>query len=71
MACGSSGNQFKNAPVVGKMMASLIDYMENGGDHDRVPLVFKLPNVNDYEQDLGFFSRRREINRDSSFSVVG
>ena len=71
MAIGTSGNQFKNAPVVGKMMAALIDYVEKGIDHDKNPLVFKLPNVENYHQDLRFFSRCREINRDSSFSVVG
>ena len=27
MACGSSGNQYKNAPIAGKMMAALIDVL--------------------------------------------
>ncbi|MGB0398238.1 MAG: NAD(P)/FAD-dependent oxidoreductase, partial [Candidatus Puniceispirillaceae bacterium] len=26
MACGTSGNQYKNAPIAGKLMAALIDY---------------------------------------------
>jgi glycine/D-amino acid oxidase-like deaminating enzyme len=34
MACGTSGNQYKNAPIAGKMMAALIGYCENGADHD-------------------------------------
>ena len=38
MACGSSGNQYKNAPIAGKMMAALIEYCEAGNDHDASPL---------------------------------
>ena len=52
------------------MMNALIDYVEAGNDHDKEPLQFKLPNV-DYELDMSFCSRKREINRESSFSVVG
>ena len=70
MAVGTSGNQFKNAPVVGMMMAALIDYAESGNDHDANPLQYRLPNM-DFTLDLRFCSRKREINRESSFSVVG
>jgi len=70
MACGSSGNQYKNAPIAGKMMASLIDYCENGGDHDSNPLQFTLPYIK-REIDVGFYSRKRKINEESSFSVLG
>ena len=70
MAVGTSGNQFKNAPVVGMMMKALIDYEAGGNDHDKDPLVFDLPNV-DHKLNLRFCSRNREINRESSFSVVG
>ena len=70
MAIGTSGNQFKNAPVVGMLMHELVDYVEDGGDHDKAPYRYALPNM-DFELDLGFFSRNREINRESSFSVVG
>ena len=28
MAVGTSGNQFKNAPIAGKMMVALIDHCE-------------------------------------------
>ena len=70
MAIGSSGNQFKNAPVAGKMMAELIEYVSKGNNHDEDPLIFKLPNL-DYNLDLSFFSRKRKINKESSFSVVG
>jgi sarcosine oxidase subunit beta len=70
MACGSSGNQYKNAPIAGKMMASLIEYCENGNDHDHTPLQFDLPYIG-YTTNVGFYSRKREINADSSFSVLG
>ena len=70
MACGSSGNQYKNAPIAGKMMAALIDYCEAGNDHDTTPLNFRLPYIK-RDLDVGFFSRKRPINEESSFSVLG
>ena len=70
MAVGTSGNQFKNAPVVGAMMAELISACEQGRDHDRDPLAFHLPRTR-RTLDLGFFSRRRQVNPESSFSVLG
>jgi sarcosine oxidase subunit beta len=70
MAVGTSGNQFKNAPVVGLAMSELIDACENGRDHDSQPVTVKTPH-NGYDLDLGFYSRRREVNPESSFSVNG
>jgi sarcosine oxidase, subunit beta len=70
MAIGTSGNQFKNAPVVGQMMAELIKACENGRDHDRDPVEFRLRHL-DRTISIGFFSRNREINAESSFSVLG
>lgn len=70
MAVGTSGNQFKNAPVVGVMMAELILACRNGLDHDRTPYRFHM-SYSRRSLDTGFFSRRREINPDSSFSVIG
>ena len=70
MACGSSGNQFKNAPIAGKLMAALVNYCEQGNNHDEQPLRFKLPYI-DHEINAGFYSRRRPINKESSFSVLG
>ena len=70
MAVGSSGNQFKNAPVAGEMMADLIEACEAGRDHDAEPVSFHLHHI-DHTLDVGFFSRRREVNPDSSFSVLG
>jgi sarcosine oxidase subunit beta len=70
MAIGTSGNQFKNAPVAGAMMAELITACEGGRDHDAQPLDFHLERTG-HTISIGFFSRRREINPESSFSVLG
>ncbi|MEL6475895.1 MAG: FAD-dependent oxidoreductase [Pseudomonadota bacterium] len=70
MACGTSGNQYKNAPIAGKMMAALVAYCEAGNDHDTAPMQFRLPYL-DREIDAGFYSRKRPINDESSFSVLG
>ncbi len=70
MACGTSGNQYKNAPIAGKMMAELIDYVEGGSDHDDKPMQFELPYIG-RTIDTGFYSRKRPVNTDSSFSVLG
>ena len=70
MACGTSGNQYKNAPIAGKMMAALVAYCEGGADHDSEPLQFELPYLK-RTIDVGFYSRKREINEESSFSVLG
>ena len=68
MAVGTSGNQYKNAPVVGKMMAAIINRCQQG--HDPDPLQFHLDHL-DRDLDLRFYSRLREINAESSFSVLG
>jgi glycine/D-amino acid oxidase-like deaminating enzyme len=70
MAVGTSGNQFKNAPVAGAMMAELIGACEQGRDHDREPVQFHLAHI-DRTIDVGFYSRRRRVNPESSFSVLG
>lgn len=70
IAIGTSGNQFKNAPVVGKMMAKLIQECEAGRDHDVDPVQFRFENVG-MDISIGFFSRNREINTASSNSVLG
>jgi sarcosine oxidase subunit beta len=70
MAIGTSGNQYKNAPVVGLMMAELIDACEKGLDHDKEPFQFEYKYTK-RKMDVGFFSRKREINYNSSFSVNG
>ncbi len=70
VAIGTSGNQFKNAPVAGAAMAELIVRVEDGHDHETDPVRFRGPYTG-MELDLGSFSRNRPINRDSSFSVLG
>jgi sarcosine oxidase subunit beta len=70
MAIGTSGNQYKNAPVVGVLMAELIEKVEAGHDHDKNSVQF-LMKYTGRQCDIGFFSRLREINPDSSFSVIG
>jgi sarcosine oxidase subunit beta len=70
MACGTSGNQYKNAPIAGKLMAAIVEYCEAGNDHDSTPLQFALPYIGQ-TVDAGFYSRKRPINLESSFSVVG
>jgi len=70
MAVGTSGNQYKNGPVVGQMMAELIEQCERGHDHDSTPVTLE-GKYTGVTFDLGFYSRLREINQDSSFSVLG
>mgnify|MGYP001825164932 FL=1 len=70
MAVGTSGNQYKNAPVAGAMMAELIDKVEAGHDHDANPVKFFMKYTG-RTFNMGFYSRLREINPASSFSVVG
>lgn len=69
MAIGTSGNQFKNAPVVGDLMARLITACESGHDHDKDPVVFHLPNLN-RTISLGFFSRHRSVHSKTSGTVL-
>lgn len=70
LAIGTSGNQYKNAPAVGAFMSELIQHCENGKDHDTDPLQYRMKYIN-HTLNIGFFSRNREINKDSSFSVIG
>jgi sarcosine oxidase, subunit beta len=70
MAVGTSGNQFKNAPTVGEAIAELIAAVESGHDHDRNPVYLKLSRSG-HEINLGHYSRLREVNPDSTNSVLG
>ncbi len=51
-------------------MAALVDYCEAGNDHDASPFRFRLPYIQ-RDIDVGFYSRKRPINQESSFSVLG
>jgi len=70
MAVGTSGSQFKNAPVVGQLMARLIAEVEAGRDHDTDPVQLDLKYTR-RTLDIGVFSRLRRPNPDSSYSVIG
>jgi len=70
MAVGTSGNQYKNAPIAGILMAELIEKVEAGHDHDTDPVRFRMKHTGRI-CNIGFFSRLREINPDSSFTVIG
>ena len=69
MAIGTSGNQFKNAPVIGALMAELILACESGHDHDNDPVRFDLPHLG-RSIDLGFFSRKRDSHTEGSGTVL-
>jgi sarcosine oxidase subunit beta len=70
MACGSSGNQFKNAGVAGHVMAELITAVEAGHDHEKDPLVI-TGKYTGAAIDLRTFGRNRVITADSPSTVIG
>ncbi len=70
VAIGTSGNQFKNCSVAAHCLVQLIEAVEAGHDHDAEPVRVKLPHTG-LELDMGAFSRNRQINEASSFSVLG
>ncbi len=70
VAIGSSGNQFKNASVAAYCMTQLIQRVEGGHDHDSDPVTVEMVHTG-LHLDMSAFGRNREINQDSSFSVLG
>lgn len=70
VAIGTSGNQFKNAPLVGSYLRAIIDTCESGIDHDETPASFHLPRAA-IDLDLSAYSRRRRPSPDSSNTVMG
>ncbi len=70
VAIGTSGNQFKNAPLVGGYLRAIIDTCESGVDHDETPACFFLPHTG-LDVDLSAYSRRRQPSPDSSNTVMG
>ena len=70
LAIGTSGNQYKNGPVIGHILSEIITACEKGHDQDREPIRVKLRNI-DYTLNTGLFSRNREIVKGSTFSVLG
>jgi len=59
MACGTSGNQFKNAPLAGRFLCALIDAADAGHDHDAEPVTVRGERTGRMIN-LGAFSRHRE-----------
>jgi sarcosine oxidase, subunit beta len=59
LACGTSGNQFKNAPMVGRYLTAIIDASERGVDHDATPVTV-VGDVTGLTIDLAHYSRLRE-----------
>lgn len=70
VAIGTSGNQFKNAPVVGRFLTAIIDACENGRDHDQHPVHLELPRTG-LTVDLSHYSRLRPTGRHGGSSVMG
>jgi sarcosine oxidase subunit beta len=56
VAIGTSGNQFKNAPLIGEIMAEIIC----APDHDRSPAQLTLEHLK-RTIDLSFYSRNRVV----------
>jgi sarcosine oxidase subunit beta len=59
MACGTSGNQFKNAPLAGQFIRALVDAADAGVDHDAEPVQFRGVRTG-RDINLGAFSRMRQ-----------
>ena len=59
VAIGTSGNQFKNAPLVGEIMKEIIIACENGRDHDSKPVDLHCSHTH-LQLDLSAFSRNRK-----------
>lgn len=70
VAIGTSGNQFKNAPLAGRFVAALVDGVEGGHDHDRDPLRYQCEHTG-HTINLGTFSRKRPPNTASTGTVFG
>jgi glycine/D-amino acid oxidase-like deaminating enzyme len=70
VAMGTSGNQFKNAPLAGLFLAALIEAVESGRDHDADPVRYPCPHTGG-EVSLGAFSRLRGFNAETSGTVMG
>ncbi len=70
VAVGTSGNQFKNAPLVGRFLAMLVERVEAGHDHDKDPLRYQCEYTGN-TINLGAFSRRRAFNTNTSGTVMG
>jgi glycine/D-amino acid oxidase-like deaminating enzyme len=69
VAIGTSGNQFKNGPLIGEFLATLVAWAEAGHDHDNDPATY-TGRVSGEAIDLSFYSRTREPSANSG-TVAG
>jgi sarcosine oxidase subunit beta len=69
MACGTSGNQFKNAPLAATFIRLLIEAAEAGRNHDTDPISYIGPRSG-RAINVGAFSRLREV-QNTSGTVMG
>ena len=69
MACGTSGNQFKNAPLAAIFIRLLIEAQEAGLNHDKQPISYVGPRSG-RAINIGAFSRLREVQHTSG-TVMG
>ncbi|MGW0876399.1 FAD-dependent oxidoreductase [Streptomyces sp. NPDC002740] len=60
VAIGTSCNRFKNAPLAGRFLATVVDRVEADQDHDRDPLRYTGEHTG-VVVDLGAFSGRRPL----------
>lgn len=70
VAMGTSGNQFKNAPIAGCFLAAIVEAVESGHDHDADPVRYVGEHTG-LTIDLSAFSRTRTVNASSSHTVLG
>jgi sarcosine oxidase subunit beta len=69
LACGTSGNAFKLAPVAGLFMTAVIEACEAGHDVDHEPLTIVGPRTG-HPIGLAAFSRRRPVRADAPRNVL-
>ncbi len=70
VAMGTSGNQFKNAPIAGRYLSAIVEATESGRDHDENPVTYVGEHTG-LKIDLAAFSRKRPVNAASSRTVMG
>jgi sarcosine oxidase subunit beta len=66
---GTSGSSFKTAPVLGQLMARIVEACEGGQDVDREPVRLELPRIG-ASVDARFLSRLRSRLRTTG-TVIG
>jgi sarcosine oxidase subunit beta len=70
VAIGTSGNQFKNAPLAGRFVAAIVEGVEAGCDHDNDPAGYACEYTG-HVINIGTFSRRRPFNAETTGTVMG